>query len=122
MGSGRLLYATNASPGDRFQSSRRDLEDPLEFETLISDLSSRFVNLPAGEVDREIQGALRGGRAFLGVDFAVIWQGSSAVPCTGAFTATYHHDSEEGALEAHRIDTEATREPRRMGCPSPSRS
>ena len=25
----------------------------LEFETLISDLSSRFINVPAGEVDRE---------------------------------------------------------------------
>jgi hypothetical protein len=29
------------------------LESRLEFETLISDLSSRFINLPAGDVDRE---------------------------------------------------------------------
>jgi len=31
----------------------------LEFETLISDLSSRFINLPPGEVDRGIEDALR---------------------------------------------------------------
>ena len=31
----------------------------LEFETLIAELSSRFVNLPPAEVDREIEDALR---------------------------------------------------------------
>lgn len=30
------------------------LEDRLEFETLLADLSSRFVNLPADAVDSEI--------------------------------------------------------------------
>jgi hypothetical protein len=31
-----------------------ELEERLRFETLIADLSSRFINLPAGEGDREI--------------------------------------------------------------------
>jgi hypothetical protein len=31
----------------------------LEFETLLAVLSSRFVNRPPGEVDREIEDALR---------------------------------------------------------------
>ena len=35
------------------------LESRLEFETLIANLSSRFVNLPPGEVDREITDSLR---------------------------------------------------------------
>ena len=34
-----------------------ELEESLHFETLIADLSSKFVNLPAGEVDREIEDA-----------------------------------------------------------------
>jgi hypothetical protein len=36
-----------------------ELEEHLRFETLIADLSSKFVNLPAGEVDREIMDAER---------------------------------------------------------------
>ena len=40
----------------------------LEFEVLISDLSARFVNLPAGQVDHEIEEALGKVRVFFGVD------------------------------------------------------
>ena len=36
-----------------------ELEERLHFETLIADLSSKFINLPAGEVDREIEDAQR---------------------------------------------------------------
>ena len=38
---------------------RPELEERLRFETLIADLSSKFINLPAGEVDREIEDAQR---------------------------------------------------------------
>jgi hypothetical protein len=34
-----------------------ELDERLRFETLRADLSSKFVNLPAGEVDREIMDA-----------------------------------------------------------------
>ena len=40
----------------------------LEFEVLISDLSARFVNIPAGQVDREIEEALGKVRVFFDVD------------------------------------------------------
>ena len=40
----------------------------LEFEVLISDLSARFVNLPAEQVDHEIEEALGKVRAFFDVD------------------------------------------------------
>jgi hypothetical protein len=36
-----------------------ELEERLTFETLIAEISSRFVNLPASDVDREIESALR---------------------------------------------------------------
>ena len=46
----------------------------LEFETLISELSSRFVNLPSGEVDLAIEDALRRVCELLGIEFAALWQ------------------------------------------------
>ena len=51
-------------------SARPEFEKRLRFETLIADLSSKFVNLPAGEVDREIEGALRRVCELIGIDFA----------------------------------------------------
>jgi len=44
---------------DSSRPSADRLDSLLEFETLISDLSSRFINLPPGEVDCEIEDALR---------------------------------------------------------------
>jgi formate hydrogenlyase transcriptional activator len=82
------------------------VEDPvqvrarLEFETLISDLSSRFINLPASEVDREIEVALRGVCELLGVDFAILWQWSAGAP--GLISPTHSHPP--GAVQAPQPD------------------
>jgi len=43
------------------------LQERLRFETMLSELSARFVNLPAGEVDTQIDKALRSLSQFLGV-------------------------------------------------------
>jgi anti-anti-sigma regulatory factor len=56
------------------QSSADPFENRLEFETLISDLSSRFINLSPHEVDHEIEDALRCVCELLGIDYAVLWQ------------------------------------------------
>jgi transcriptional regulator with GAF, ATPase, and Fis domain len=53
---------------------RAELEDRLRFETLIADLSSKFINLPAGEVDREIEDAQRRVCEFLSIDLSALWQ------------------------------------------------
>jgi len=45
-----------------------ELEDRLRFETLIAELSSRFVNLLAAEVDGEIMEAQRRISEFLDLD------------------------------------------------------
>jgi hypothetical protein len=50
----------------------------LEFEVLISDLSARFVNIPAGQVDREIEEALGKVRAFFDVDRCGLFEVSPA--------------------------------------------
>ena len=50
----------------------------LEFETLISELSARFIHLPPGEVDRGIEEALQRVCGLLDLDLAVLWQWSHA--------------------------------------------
>ena len=45
-----------------------DLQDRLRFETMLSDLSSRFVNLEPADVDREIEEAQRRVCDCLGLD------------------------------------------------------
>ncbi len=55
-------------------------EERLRFETLIADLSSRFVNLPAEDVDRQIEDAQRAICECLGVDHSSLWQASPASP------------------------------------------
>ena len=76
------------------RSDSEHLENRLEFETLISDLSSRFINLPAGEVDREIEDALRRVCELLAIDSAVLWQWSSATP--GVIAPTHVYAAREG--------------------------
>jgi formate hydrogenlyase transcriptional activator len=59
------------------------------FETLLCELSSRFINLAPGDVDREIEAALRRVCEFLGIDLAVLWQWSGSAPDVIAPTHAY---------------------------------
>jgi formate hydrogenlyase transcriptional activator len=61
----------------------------VAFETLIADLSSRFVNLPPSEVDRAIEDALHRVCQLLGIDLAVLWQWSTRTPEVIAPTHSY---------------------------------
>jgi formate hydrogenlyase transcriptional activator len=65
---------------DQPQPSAEGTGGRLEFETLLADISSRFVNLPPGEVDREIEDALRRVCESLRIDYAVLWQFAAAAP------------------------------------------
>ena len=49
-------------------------DDRLEFETMIAELSTRFINLSAAELDREIEEALRRISLSLGIELAILWQ------------------------------------------------
>ena len=57
--------------------------------TLIAEISSKFVNLPAGEVDREIMDAERRICGFLDLDISAIWQWSAGH--SGCFTLKRVH-------------------------------
>ena len=80
------------------------LQDRLRFEAMLSDLSSRFVGLPSGEVDREIEHALRDVCELLAIDLAVLWQWSSVDPSTIRATQRYSAQEDSRSLESLRQD------------------
>ena len=59
------------------ENARRLLEERLRFEQLLSDLSARFVNIPADRVDAEVASGLEQIAKFLDVDRAVLWEKST---------------------------------------------
>jgi len=68
---------------------RAELEARLRFETLIADLSSKFVNLPACEVDREIEDAQRRVCGCLSIDLCTLWQWTDDTPRYLSMTHLY---------------------------------
>ena len=71
-----------------------DFEERLRFETLIADLSSIFVNLPAADMDREIMEAQRLFCELLSLDLAGFWQRSDEVG--GSFKLTHLYRVDQG--------------------------
>jgi FixJ family two-component response regulator/signal transduction histidine kinase len=55
-------------PEDRTVARAAPAHDPLQFERLLAELSARFINLPAAQVDAAITDALRRIVELLGVD------------------------------------------------------
>ncbi|MCL4203926.1 MAG: sigma 54-interacting transcriptional regulator [Pirellulaceae bacterium] len=66
-----------------------ELEERLRFETLITDLSVKFIDLPASHVDREITEAQRCVCEFLGLDLSALWQASAKNPALLILTHLY---------------------------------
>ncbi len=56
------------------RAMEQELSERLEFEHLLSEVSARFLKLPAHEIDREIESALRHVVEFLGVDRGNLFQ------------------------------------------------
>lgn len=71
-----------------------ELRERLRFETLIADVSSIFVNIPAADVDREIREAQRLFCELLGIDLAGFWQWSDEVG--GSFKLTHLYRIDQG--------------------------
>ena len=71
-----------------------DPDTHLRFVMLLAELSSRFINLAPGEVDREIEDALGRVCELLGIDMAVLWQWSTAAP--GVIVPTHAYPSLAG--------------------------
>jgi len=69
---------------------RRELEAQLRFETLLSDISARFVNLPLSDLDREIRNAQCRICEALDLDRSTLWQLSG--PERGTLSLTHIYD------------------------------
>ena len=72
--------------------------------TLIAEISSKFVNLPSGEVDSEIMDAERRICEFLDLDISAIWQWSDGFP--GVFMLTHFYSAKDGPQPSTRLSQE----------------
>jgi PAS domain S-box-containing protein len=79
--------------GSEDADARQDFEGSAQFEQLLVELSSGFINLPPGQVDREIEDALRRVCELVGIDLAVLWQWSGATP--GVVIPTHAYCADE---------------------------
>jgi PAS domain S-box-containing protein len=84
------------------QSLSSDLQDRLRFESMLADLSSRFVNLEPAEVDREIEEAQRRVCECLELDISALWQLSPEEP--GVLRMTHLHRSVDGPAVPEDFD------------------
>ncbi|HEX5643526.1 MAG TPA: PAS domain-containing protein [Thermoleophilia bacterium] len=85
---------------DATERSPEDEGGRLEFETLLFDLSSSFINLPPEQVDREIEDVQRRVCEVLAVDLSALWEVTAA---GGApLKLTHFYSSQEDLLPPMR--------------------
>ena len=66
-----------------------ELEERLRFETLLAEISARFINLAADQIDAEIEDAQRRICELLDIDRSSLWQASEREP--GTLLLTHIH-------------------------------
>ena len=71
------------------ETTHAELEERLRFETLLAETSSRFVNVPADQVDGETEDAQRRICELLDLDRSTLWQVSGREPVSLVLTHIY---------------------------------
>ncbi len=108
---GRLQPASSTNPAHMLGATvdvteRKRLEsrriDQLKFETLLTDLSTRFVNVPADQVNAVIMEGQRQVCEFLDIELSAVWQWSPDDP--GSQVLTHLHRPQDGPLIPDRLD------------------
>ncbi len=79
-----------------------ELAEQLKFETLLADLSARFVNLSADQVDSNIEEAQTRICDCLGIDHSALWQGCATEP--GINILTHIHGNPDATPVPDRVD------------------
>ncbi len=74
---------------ERLPPVAAELGERLQYETLLADISASFINLPADQIDGNIENAQRRICECLGVDHASLWQTSQNEPGTLLLTHLY---------------------------------
>jgi formate hydrogenlyase transcriptional activator len=71
------------------ETMHTELEERLRFETLLAETSSRFINLPADQIDSEVEDAQRRICELLDLDRSSLWQVPEGEPGTLLLTHVY---------------------------------
>ena len=85
----RLTPTQGTSVVERASDASLEMEERLRFETLVADLSLRFVSVPADRVDRQIEDAQRAICECLGLEHSSLWQTSIQNPDELVLTHLY---------------------------------
>lgn len=83
---------------------RQELEERLRFETLLSEVSAQFINLPADQIDSLIDDAQRRFCELLDIDLSAFWQWSAEAP--GVLTLTHLYSLPGGPPRPEQIDAQ----------------
>ena len=94
--------AALAEATDKMIASQKVMAERLSFETVLAEISARFVNLPAEQIDGEIEDVQRLLCEHLGVDICSLWQWSVETP--RYFRLTHHHRPPGGPPLPERFD------------------
>jgi PAS domain S-box-containing protein len=86
---GKLIYAAARDITER-KKAEEALEERLRFEVLLAEISTRFINLRADQIDRDIEGAQRRICEFIDVDRSTLWQMGEEYPGTLLLTHIYY--------------------------------
>src|SRR5512139_3430150 len=89
MDAGQPLSESGVAPKIPGTQLLADPEERLKFEKLIADLSARFVNVPANQVDAEIRDAQRRIVEALDLDRSSLWQVDESEPKGFWLTSMY---------------------------------
>ena len=102
---GKIIYAAARDITEHKQAEEA-LKERLLFESLLSEISARFVELPADRIDREIEDAQRRICEGLGLDLAVLWQLSVENP--RSLVLTHHYSAVESFRRPQGLDAQET--------------
>ncbi len=81
-----------------------NLEEQLRFETLLSEISARYINLPVDQIDVGIEDDQRRICEYLGLDLSALWQWSDDSP--RFMTLTHLYSLPEGPSRPEGIDAQ----------------
>lgn len=76
------------------KKAERSLQERVQFEMVLADISARFVNIPSDQIDGEIEDAQRRVCECLGLDLSALWQWSVEDP--ESLTMSHIYRSMEG--------------------------
>jgi len=80
------------------------LEERLGFETLLTEVSARYINLPVAQIDAGIEDDQRRICEYLGLDLSALWQWSDDSP--RFMTVTHLYSLPEGPSRPEGIDAQ----------------